>query len=132
MTTTATQDKYEALRAELFHIYETDGRQALFARARGAALRHDVTDLVSFIYAVYKIGETKGDPFVMASAVAQYAPAALLDDDNAADWERGHRCAYIAAKTLLEFQDDEYVTFQSSTVLGETGAVREETDDDDD
>jgi hypothetical protein len=94
------------LRDDLQVVYYEDGPRRMFETAKEAAFRRGVLDLARFVYVVYSIAENAGDCEAVGSAVAQYAHRALADDDHAPEGiDETQRCAYIAAMTLLEFQD---------------------------
>jgi hypothetical protein len=94
------------LRDELQAVYYRDGRRPMFDTAKETALSRGVLDVAHLVYVVYSIAEAANDRESVASAVAQYAHAALADDEHAPEGIcTAQRCAYIAAMTLLEFQD---------------------------
>jgi hypothetical protein len=105
--TTPVNDRLSALRDELAAIYSTDGAKPMFAAAVPAARRHGITELWHLIYVVYRVADARYAITLIASAVAQYAAAALIDDlqgkpEGISD---AQRCAYIAVVTLLQFRD---------------------------
>lgn len=93
------QDLYE----ELEYVYEHVGPRGLFALGHRAALARQVDEVLHLCYVVYTVGREYEDDYVIASAVAQYAAAALRDDENPTSIKDEQRCAYIAIRTLQDF-----------------------------